>query len=220
MAEIPISLRRRRMPRRAGRVPAVAGRISLTVLPLFVGWSVSGTIPAPAPSSNRCEVRVEATTREYLTGFACPPAGFAGRAGYEPQLVLTGSGWRFVRTVAAGAECSGPLADAGASWDFTAACGTHDYGFDLVRFGVADRTDVDALLYEDMLRSCRGRGPVGTESCKAMAEWAHAALAIGDLAEMEPKLGDFDGPLTPGRDPAPAGSRPASARSGSGAGAS
>jgi hypothetical protein len=169
----------------------VGSRIALIGLPLLVAWSISGTIPAQAASAERCSRLAPATTRDYLTGFACPPEGFAGLAGYEPQLTRTTSGWRFVRPAADGAECSGPLDDRGPFWDFALACGAHDYGYDLVRFGVAKRVDVDAVLYEDMLRSCRGRGPVGTEACKALAEWAHAALAIGDLAEMEPKLGDF-----------------------------
>jgi hypothetical protein len=174
-----------------GVIPALSCRIALIVLPLLVGWSVSGTIPARAASAATCEVRLSPTTRDYLTGFACPPAGFSDRAGYEPKLVRTPSGWRYLRSASDGAECSGPITDVGPFWDFTTACGAHDYGYDLVRFGVAQRLDVDAVLYEDMLRSCRGRGPVGTEACKAFAEWAHAALAMGDLAEMEPRLGDF-----------------------------
>jgi hypothetical protein len=67
----------------------------------------------------------------------------------------------------------------------------HDYGYDLVRFGEGRRRDVDVLLYEDMLRSCDGRGLGAREVCRSMAEWAHAALAIGDTAGMEPVLGDF-----------------------------
>jgi hypothetical protein len=177
--------------RRLRALGAVGGRIALTGVPLLVAWSISGTIPARAASAERCTRVSHATTRDYLTGFACPPEGFAELAGYEPELTRTPSGWRFVRSAADGAECSGPLEDRGPFWDFASACGAHDYGYDLVRFGVAIRVDVDAVLYEDMLRSCRGRGPVGTEACKALAEWAHAALAIGDLTEMEPRLGDF-----------------------------
>lgn len=178
--------------RRLRVVSGISGRIALTGLPLLIGWSVSGTIPAQAASSNICEVRLGATTREYLTGYACPPQGFAAAAGYEPELVRTSSGWRYVRAASDGADCSGPLADVLSFWDFTLACGAHDYGYDLVRFGEGERVEADAVLYEDMLRSCRGRGAVGTEACKALAEWAHAALAVGDVAEMEPRLGDFD----------------------------
>jgi hypothetical protein len=194
MASIEIVLPRSRGTARDGAqfLRALAGRISLTVLPLFLGWSVSGTIPESAPSSDRCEMRTAATTHAYLMGFACPPRGFSDAAGYEPELVLTSSGWRYVRSPKAGGECSGPLNDSGPFWDFTAACGAHDYGFDLVRFGEADRTEVDSLLYADMMRSCRDRRTIEAQACKALAEWAHAALAIGDVAAMEPRLGDFD----------------------------
>jgi hypothetical protein len=178
--------------RRLRLIRAVSGRIALTGLPLLVGWSVSGTIPAQAASTASCEIRPDATTRDYLSGFVCPPDGFAAAAGYEPELVRTSSGWRYVRPASDGADCSGPLTDVGSFWDFTLACGAHDYGYDLVRFGEGERIEADAVLYEDMLRSCRGRGTVWTEACKALAEWAHAALAVGDLAEMEPTLGDFD----------------------------
>lgn len=180
-----------RTGRRRGLVLAIGARLVLIALPLFGAWSISARVPAEASSSDECEARGSATTREYLTGLACPPTGFAAAAGYEPELVQTPSGWRFVRPVSVGAECSGPLSETGPFWDFAAACGMHDYGYDLVRFGEARRTDVDVLLYEDMLRSCDGRGVGATEGCRAIAEWSHAVLAVGDVAGLEPVLGDF-----------------------------
>ena len=188
---------RARTAPRGSRVPrgaltrSIGARLALIGLPLFGAWSISAPMPGEAPSSQHCEVRESASTAEYLTGLVCPPPGFAAAAGYEPELVVTPSGWRFVRPPSVGAECSGPLDDTGPFWDFAAACGTHDYGYDLVRFGEGRRRDVDVLLYEDMLWSCDGRGIGASEACRGVAEWAHAALAIGDVAGMEPVLGDF-----------------------------
>ena len=171
--------------------PALGARLAIRAFPLFVGWSISSPIPGPAPGSAACEPHPGATTAEYLTGVACPPLGFAEAAGYDPILIETVAGWRYVRPVWTGADCSGPLADTGPFWNFTTECGMHDYGYDLVRFGVGKRTEVDDLLYGDMLRSCGERGHGAIEGCKALAEWAHAVLEVGHLAGMEPQLGDF-----------------------------
>lgn len=55
-------------------------------------------------------------------------------------------GWRHKRSRFAEGGCSGPRQDVGPFWDFTIARRAHDYGYDLVRFGVANRRDADALL--------------------------------------------------------------------------
>lgn len=147
-----------------------------------VGWSVTGDAAGVAPGASTCVTRPRATALEYLTGVACPPRRFAEVLGYEPVLVRTTAGWRYVRP---DAECSGPLADRGPFWDFAQACGTHDYGYDLVRFGIGDRAVTDTLLHEDMLRGCAREG-LGQAPCKALAEWAYAALQIGDANGFDP----------------------------------
>jgi hypothetical protein len=114
---------------------------------------------------------------------ACPPVGFARVLGYEPVLARTESGWRYERP---DAECSGPLSDRGPFWDFADACATHDYGYDLVRFGVGDRRATDSLLHDDLLRSCAAEG-LGQAPCKALAEWAYAALRVGEANGFAPE---------------------------------
>jgi hypothetical protein len=163
---------------------ATVGVIAFNV----VGWSVSGDVAAASPGSATCAVRADASAIEYLTGVACPPAGFSRVLGYEPVLVRTQSGWRFVRP---DGECSGPLADRGPFWDFADACGTHDYGYDLVRFGVGDRSATDALFRDDLLRTCAGEG-LGEAPCKALAEWAYAGLRIGEANGFSPERIDDD----------------------------
>ena len=84
------------------------------------------------------------------------------------------------------ANCSGPLGDTGPFWDFTAACETHDYGYDLVRFGVGNRAQADALLYRDMLTSCRGQWLSGVVACRGVVEWARVVLEVGDGLGFDP----------------------------------
>ena len=149
----------------------------------FIGWSLKGSAGTTVSGSPSCVARADATAVDYQTGVVCPPKGFSDVLGYEPVLVETPAGWRYVRP---GAECSGPLADSGPFWDFSNACGTHDYGYDLVRFGVGDRRATDSLFHDDMLRECRREG-LGQAPCKALAEWAYAALRVGDGNGFDPE---------------------------------
>lgn len=135
-----------------------------------------------------CRADPAATTADYLLGLACPPAGFARAFGYEPLLVETSEGWRYTRPAWSGAECNGPIGDKGPFWDFGALCRTHDYGYDLVRFGIGDRGEADQLLYEDMLAGCADQGPVGAMGCQAIAGWARAVLKVGDVLGFDPEI--------------------------------
>jgi hypothetical protein len=153
-----------------------------------VGWSVTGDVAAARPGSAVCELRAVATAIEYQTGVVCPPEGFARVMGYQPVLAHTEGGWRYLRP---DAECSGPLSDRGPFWDFADACATHDYGYDLVRFGVGDRSATDALFRDDLLTSCAAQG-MGKAPCKALAEWAYAALRVGEANGFEPEPIDRD----------------------------
>ncbi len=163
----------------------VAVRSAVVGLMAFGMWSISGTVEAMVPGSPTCRQDPTATTQELLTGEACPPEGFAATMGYEPVLKDTPYGWRYTKPDWAGGFCSPPLTDHGPSWDFQTACQTHDYGYDLVRFGVGDRADADTLLYEDMMRTCT-RGVDGT-LCRAAARWAHTVLVVGDATGFDPE---------------------------------
>ncbi len=147
-----------------------------------MGRSAAGARPLVVPGSPVCRDSANATTREYLVGRACPPDGFARAFGYRPVLLETPYGWRYTRPRSVGGGCSGPLDDVGPFWDFTVACRAHDYGYDLVRFGVADRRDADALLYHDMMSSCGLRAPIPGGACRMVADSAHAVLEVGDVA--------------------------------------
>src|SRR5574342_1425343 len=125
---------RRRARRRRRRVIVLVAAI-IGVL----GRSAAGASPRLMQGSPVCRDLPGATTRDYVIGLACPPAGFEGRLGYRPVLRETPFGWRFTRPSSADGGCSGPLEDVGPFWDFTVPCQAHDYAYDLVRFGVADR---------------------------------------------------------------------------------
>jgi hypothetical protein len=151
------------------------------VLVLFAR-SALADVPATTPGAPVCKVLPGATAVQYETGAACPPAGFAEAAGYEPELAQTPAGWRYTRPAGADGGCSGPLPDGGPFWDFGAACRAHDYGYDLIRFGVGDRTASDDLLYRDMKRTCLATGILGAPMCKTLADSTHAVLWVGDVS--------------------------------------
>lgn len=160
-----------------------------------LGW---GALPGPGlrgtaeladvRGSVDCRPDPSATTTEYLVGLACPPAGFVRALGYQPVLVDTSGGWRYTRPASFGGQCNGPIGDAGPFWDFSAVCQAHDYGYDLVRFGIGDRGEADHLLYLDMIVSCSDRGAVAEIGCRAIAEWARAVLHAGDALGFDPEV--------------------------------
>ncbi|SRR6266542_806486 len=94
-------------------------------------------------------------------------------------------GWRYTRSRFAEGGCSGPRQDVGPFWDFRIARQAHDYGYDLVRFGVASRRHADALLCHDMMSSCGLRAPIPGGA--PVADSTHSVLEIGDVPpEFEP----------------------------------
>jgi hypothetical protein len=142
-------------------------------------WAFARTSAATDAGASRCVPRDHARIEDYLTGEVCPPEGFAQALGYEPQLVRTSYGWRYVKPGSADAQCSGPLPDAGPAWNFGAACATHDYGYDLLRFGFAGRDEVDALFYGDMFAECESSSLVAQPMCRALARAGKTGLDIG-----------------------------------------
>jgi RHS repeat-associated protein len=113
---------------------------------------------AEAPDARHCRDIAGATTTDYLLGWACPPLGFP----YQPQLVKTPYGWRAMDP---NGTCSAPIAPF-----FTPACKTHDYGYDLVRAGVAKKHEVDDLLLDDMSQICHDEaGFLGRIGCDSAA---------------------------------------------------
>ncbi|HEU4356114.1 MAG TPA: hypothetical protein VFT27_11040 [Actinomycetota bacterium] len=143
--------------------------------------SMTAAVAGTEPGSPRCVHARAASTTDYMTGRVCPPGGFAAALGYEPMLVRTPYGWRYTKPAFAGGSCSGPIREHGPFWDFGAACRMHDYGYDLVRFGVAERPDADRLLYRDMKASCLEIGLVERPACKVLADTSNAVLTVGDV---------------------------------------
>ena len=141
------------------------------------------------PDTTGCRPGLRARTRAYLVGRACPPEGFVETMGYEPVLVQTANGWRFTKPAWANGHCTGPIGNRGPFWDFTAACQTHDYGYDLVRFGIGDRGEADRLLYADMLASCEGQDGLNGLGCRTIAASARSVLKVGEVMEMGPPPG-------------------------------
>lgn len=179
MNAISIPASRRRGMVRVRRRHRLAAVLAAAFVVLFAKSAV-GSVPSRTLGAPRCRGLPNATMAEYQTGVACPPVGFELAMGYEPVLVSTTTGWRYTRPEGAHGGCSGPMADEGPFWSFGDACRAHDYGYDLVRFGLGDRSAADSLLYRDMKRSCAANHPVGVSMCRALADSTHAVLWIGD----------------------------------------
>lgn len=102
-------------------------------------------------SYSGCTRMSNPTTRDYLYGRACTPdpRKFRSRFGYMPEVRNTQAGWRYVRPEWAAGGCSNDWflgGDSGYYWDFHNACMTHDYGYDLWRFGRVKRPEVDSIF--------------------------------------------------------------------------
>jgi hypothetical protein len=106
----------------------------------------------------------------FLRAEVPPPCGFEDLY-YRPVPVSTLLGWRYTNTH--GDVCS-QVPDHPYGHDFAIACQTHDYGYDLWRFGaIEDRADVDTNFHIDLMSGqCAPLG-VGTQSfeeCGLLAE--------------------------------------------------
>ena len=178
--DTPVSVRRT-------RVRGLSVRAGAAMLVWFIGWSLSGAAPEPTPGVPSCREASKGTTVDFLTGLVCPPGGFRESFGYEPVLVKTPAGWRYTRPAHADGRCNGPLGALGGTGAFVTACQSHDYGYDLVRFGIGVRSEADELLYRDMMTICVERGPWAGSACRCLAHWTKTVLQVGDAVGFEPK---------------------------------
>lgn len=127
--------------------------------------------------AERCGPEQFADMSSYLTGKVRPPRCFP----YQPEIVETAAGTRAVDPFGDG--CSGPtLDDAGRYWDRRDACGMHDYGYDLLRYGVDTFREptVDGFFLKDMLADCLGRGTAEID-CRTNAYGWRTFVRFGDV---------------------------------------
>lgn len=117
------------------------------------------------------------STWDLLMGVVGPPCDFKTHISppYDPEYKDTEAGWRMIKPSWAGDACSLPALDTGPYWNFWDACGTHDYGYDLIRYGhrtshvLVSKGDVDDLFFVDMSAHCERRGFFTKEQCRAVA---------------------------------------------------
>lgn len=95
---------------------------------------------------------------DYLSGRVDPPRCFP----YYPLLVDSPLGQRAEDPYGDG--CSGPTDDQNALWDRRQACAVHDYGYDLLRYGVDTfrEPDVDGYFLRDMIADCEQRHDIAS----------------------------------------------------------
>lgn len=134
------------------------------------------TDPSGLRAESRCWENVEgATLTDYLFGWACPPPLFD----YNPQLVKTSYGWRAIDPF--GDVCSFPAPDKGPYFDFTVPCLTHDYAYDLVKFGIGTEGEADDLFALDAFESCEAVSIFERGICEDAANIFATGLALTDL---------------------------------------
>ena len=151
----------------AGPVQPAPGPGSPYLLPVGTP-SLKGSISA-------CEVLDSPKMAQYLSGEACPPAGFP----YEPEAVAVPGGIRM--TDPAGSCSSGSLPSSTRHYDFRVACRTHDYGYDLLRYldlSGGRRRAVDQFFVRDMELSCKSRSEEEKDRCLRAANLAFRAIRI------------------------------------------
>ena len=119
----------------------VAQRLRLLMLALVAGLAVTGagrpSVPVTGPENVPAATAVEALTE----GPALPagavlasfPADFADVVGYVPDAVGDADGRS--RLVKPTGGCSSPFGDS--RYGFGTACGSHDLGYDLLRYATA-----------------------------------------------------------------------------------
>lgn len=129
--------------------------------------------PDFGPIQPACTVSGSPKMADYLTGRACPPEGFP----YQPQIVEVAGGLRM--TDPKGTCSSGSLPATTGDYDFSAACRTHDYGYDLLRYldlSGGPRRAVDLFFLKDMQLDCADRVEEAKEHCLTAASLAHRAI--------------------------------------------
>lgn len=127
--------------------------------------------------AERCPPQEYATLDAYLSGAVAPPNCFP----YQPDIEETKAGQRALDPFTDG--CSGPGWEDDTFFDRNDACATHDYGYDLIRFGVDSfgESDVDNYFYEDMLADCEGR--IAEPICVDSAQTYRVIVGRGGTAK-------------------------------------
>jgi len=123
--------------------------------------------------AERCPPQEYATLDAYLSGEVASPNCFP----YQPDIEETKTGRRALDPFTDG--CSGRSWEDDAFFDRNDACATHDYGYDLIRFGVDSfgESDVDNYFYEDMLADCEDR--IFEAVCVDSAQFYRAGVRFG-----------------------------------------
>ena len=125
-----------------------------------------------------CKEMRRASVRQYLTAEACAPRGFEEKFGYYP-VVYVAAGYQGAGGIRyrndEGDGCS-HFESHGNNYDFLNACKTHDYGYDLLRFGplrgskYLRRREVDRFFHDDMRASCNSYRGNARRGCRLRAQ--------------------------------------------------
>lgn len=123
------------------------------------------------------EATALAGARAYVEGWACPADGFVERQGYQPTWVFHAGFWHVVDPTA------GCTSSPDRSWyfDFRAACGIHDYCYDLGReqYGNVWKADCDWLFYEVAIQDCATRWSLRSKCLGAADSYWRAVRILG-----------------------------------------
>jgi peptidoglycan hydrolase-like protein with peptidoglycan-binding domain len=138
-----------------------------------------GPVQNGIPLAQQCAPERFASFEDYVSGRVGPPRCFP----YQPRIEDTAAGRRALDPFNDG--CSGPTPydRIPLVYDFRDACATHDYAYDLLRYGVDTfrEPDADNRLYRDWLADCSGRLPPASEQCRVVASEWRVGVRFGNV---------------------------------------
>jgi peptidoglycan hydrolase-like protein with peptidoglycan-binding domain len=142
-----------------------------------VGASASAEISS-IPAEN-CQSEEFASLGDYISGKVKAPACFP----YQPKIKDTAAGPRALDPFNDGCSGPTPLDKVPFVYDFRDACATHDYAYDLLRYGVNTfrEPDADNQLWRDWLSDCKGRSVAAAAECADIANKWRAGVRFGNV---------------------------------------
>jgi RHS repeat-associated protein len=140
---------------------------------------VAGDPLNASDTDGHCKRMNNPSTEDYLNGKQCAPSGL----GYQPGKSKRWFNTRMVDPFSDGCSTPGKNINGGPGYSFSRACATHDYCYDLLRYGAAgvSRSSCDRVLYFDLFSSC----PIGRYSaaCAGQATLYYEAVMANSARE-------------------------------------
>ncbi|MFD8498583.1 phospholipase A2 [Amycolatopsis sp. NPDC059657] len=198
---------------RLRRPLSTSGWLLLVVLVVFGFGFVASRAPSPAdtgpppPDVAAARAAIDALVHPGTRpdALAKLPADFTAYTGIRPGALAARDGT--VRAVHVDGGCSTPWGDDNTKWDYSAACKSHDLGYDLLRYSASKghplapdaREALDDRLSADMHAMCHINPMNSPGTCQVVASLYSAGLVVNSWHQRwGPPVGDPIGPMLAG----------------------